>query len=121
LGEPWSALADRFHTAHRRRNGFDRPGDPIEVVTVRAEAVGDPALRWGDLPAPEPAGEARAGNRSVLTGEGPVDASVWWRPGLAPGAEIPGPAVVEEREATTYLAAGERATVHESGALEVEW
>jgi N-methylhydantoinase A/oxoprolinase/acetone carboxylase beta subunit len=41
--------------------------------------------------------------------------------GLAPGNEIIGPAVIEEREATTYLGPGERAVVHPSGALEVEW
>jgi hypothetical protein len=29
--------------------------------------------------------------------------------------------VIEEAEATTYLGPGERATVHVSGALEVEW
>jgi hypothetical protein len=29
--------------------------------------------------------------------------------------------VIEEAEATTWLDAGERAVVHESGALEVEW
>ena len=38
-----------------------------------------------------------------------------------PGDEIVGPAVIEETEATTYLGAGERAIVHESGALEVTW
>ena len=41
--------------------------------------------------------------------------------GLAPGAEIVGPAVIEEPEATTFLHPGERAVVHDSGALEVEW
>jgi N-methylhydantoinase A len=120
-GEGWAALADRFHRAHRRRNGFDRPGDPIEVVTLRAEAVGAPVLKWSDLPGPEPVGEARRGDRPVLGPEGTVQASIWWRPALAPGAEVAGPAVVEEPEATTYLAAGERATVHENGSLEVAW
>jgi hypothetical protein len=32
-----------------------------------------------------------------------------------------GPAIVEEVDATTYLGPGERAVVHGSGALEVEW
>jgi N-methylhydantoinase A/oxoprolinase/acetone carboxylase beta subunit len=48
-------------------------------------------------------------------------AAVFNRAGLGPGAEIVGPAVIEETDATTYLDAGERAIVHESGALEVEW
>ena len=46
---------------------------------------------------------------------------MWWRPGLAPGDEVVGPAVSEEAETTTWLGAGERAVVHDSGALEVSW
>ncbi len=117
----WDVLEERFHRAHFERNGFARRGDPIEVVTVRAEAVGDPALDWADLPVPEPQGEARLADRRILTAGGESSASGWWRPALAPGDEIVGPAVVEEPEATTYLAPGERARVHPSGALEVEW
>ncbi|MGH8875685.1 MAG: hydantoinase/oxoprolinase family protein, partial [Acidimicrobiia bacterium] len=120
-GEGWEALGERFHAAHRERNGFARPGDPIEVVTVRAEAVGTPALRWQDLPEHRPSGEPRRGARSVLTSGGEVRATVWWRPGLAPGREIRGPAVIEEGEATTWLGRGEAAVVHPSGALEVRW
>ena len=120
-GEPEAALFDRFHAAHRRRNGFDRPGDPVEVVTVRAEATAAPALRWEEIPPPVPAGDPRRGSRSVLTAAGRVEAAVWRRAGLRPGDEVVGPAVIEEDEAATYLGAGERATIHESGALEVEW
>ncbi|MBU1493872.1 MAG: hydantoinase/oxoprolinase family protein, partial [Actinobacteria bacterium] len=121
VGESWEVLAGRFHDAHRRRNGFARPGDPIEVVTLRAEAVGAAALRWDELPRPRPVGEAQTGERPVLTSDGRATASVWWRPGLAPGDEVIGPAVIEEAEATTYLGPGERAIVHPSGALEVAW
>ena len=120
-GEGWRRLAARFHRAHRQRNGFARPGDPVEVVTVRAEAVGRPALRWEDLPAATPRGEARRGRREVRGPSGPREATVWWRPGLPPGSEVVGPAVVEEPDATTWLGPGERAVVHENGALEVSW
>ena len=47
-------LCERFHRLHAERNGFARPADPVEAVTVRAEAVGAAALRWADLPAFEP-------------------------------------------------------------------
>jgi N-methylhydantoinase A len=120
-GEGWRVLAERFHRAHEQRNGFARPDDPIEVVAVRAEAVGAPALSWDDLPSLVPAGEPRRGRRAVLTADGERDAEVWWRPALAPGERVAGPAVIEEPEATTFLDRGERATVHESGALEVSW
>ncbi len=120
-GDGWEALARRFHDEHRRRNGFARADDPIEAVTVRAEATGKAAVSWGDLPSPDPQGDPIVGTRDVLTNAGPVRATVYRREGLRPGNEITGPAVIEENEATTFLAAGERATVYDGGALEVEW
>ena len=61
-GESWEVLCERFHRLHAERNGFARPTDPVEAVTVRAEAVGLPALRWDDLPAFEPeVGDPRRG------------------------------------------------------------
>jgi N-methylhydantoinase A len=121
IGERWEPIVERFHEAHRVRNGFARPGDPVEVVAVRAAAVGSPALALEDLPAPLPEGEPRRGRRSAIVGGGVVDVPVWWRPGLSPGAEIIGPAVIEEPEATTWIGPGERALVDELGALEVAW
>jgi N-methylhydantoinase A len=120
-GDGWGVLADRFHRLHRDRNGFARIGDEIEAVTVRAAATGSPALQWSDLAAPAPSGDAVVGERAVMTSTGPVEARVYRRGGLAPGATIDGPAIVEETEATTFLDAGERAVVLDDGAIEVEW
>ncbi len=120
-GVSWEALAADFHSLHMRRNGFSRPDDPIEVVAVRAHALATPHLRWSDIPVAPPSGPARRPDRDVITNEGTVRCGRWWRPGLAPGAEVTGPAIVEETEATTFLPAGSRAVVHDSGALEVEW
>jgi N-methylhydantoinase A len=120
-GEGWEVLLERFHKAHRERNGFAREGDPVEVVTVRAEGAARPLISWADLPTVEPVGSGRLPDRTVITSQGPMAAAVFNRAGLGPGAEIVGPAVIEETDATTYLDAGERAIVHESGALEVEW
>ena len=121
-GEPWDPLCERFHRLHAERNGFARPTDPVEAVTVRAEAVGAAALRWADLPefAAEP-GDARRGSRTVVGPSGRVATQVWWRPALPVGAEVVGPAIIAEGESTTYVAAGERAAVHETGALRIEW
>jgi N-methylhydantoinase A len=121
-GQGWRVLADRFHPAHAERNGFARPGDPIEVVAVRAAALGSPALTFGELPEHRPTDEeARRPTRSILHERSEIDAGVWWRPALDVGAEVVGPAIIEEPEATTYLAPGERAVVHDTGALEVTW
>ncbi len=120
-GEGWAVLGERFHHAHRRRNGFRRPGDPIEAVTVRAEAIGVPAIDAASLPPHRPVGEPSRGTRPVVTDDGIVDATVWWRPALAPDAVVPGPAVVEEPEATTWVAAGETARIDPLGAMEIRW
>jgi N-methylhydantoinase A len=120
-GNGWEALAADFHREHARRNGFARPGDPIEAVTVRANAVRQAAVTWDVLPPPVPEGPVDAGTRRVTSSQGEVEASVVRRQGLRPGDEVVGPAVVQEAEATTYIGAGERAWVHASGALEVEW
>ena len=120
-GDGWTVLTERFHTLHRQRNGFARRDDPIEAVTVRAEATSAAALTWDELPPLEPQGEVVVGGRRMLTPEGTVKATVYNRDGMAPGDEITGPGILEEAGATTYLASGEHARVHESGALVVEW
>ena len=120
-GEGRNALEQRFHRLHHERNGFARPEDPVEVVTVRAEATQPAPLSWHDLPAIRPSGEASRGTRMIHTAQGDFDSDVWWRPGLTPGTEVVGPAIVEEPEATTYLGPRERGTVHSSGAIEVSW
>ncbi len=121
-GEGWSALAERFHRLHHRRNGFSRPDDEIEVTTVRTETEGRPAVDLAGLPAPVPdGGEPHRGSRPVRAPDGLTEAEVWWRPSLSVGEEVVGPAVIEEPVATSYLATGERARVHDTGALEVCW
>ena len=120
-GDGWEALVHNFHELHAERNGFARLGDPIEAVTVRAEAIGNAAVVWDQLPPMKPRGDAIVGARDVLSGAGAEVATVYRREGLSPGDEIGGPAVIEETDATTYVATDERATVHDSGALEIDW
>ena len=120
-GEGWQELTERFHASHRRRNGFARPGDPVEAVTVRAVAFGSPVLSWSQLPEHRPEGEARRSRRQVWVGDVALSAEVWWRPGMAAGDEVVGPAVIEDVDSTAFLGPGERGRMHPSGALLVEW
>jgi N-methylhydantoinase A len=121
VGDGWEVLAERFHRLHRKRNGFSRPGDPIEVVTVRATATGSPAIESETAFLWSPVGDARIGTRMAISDSGPVEVSVWNRAALAVGSLIDGPAVIEESEATTWIGPGERAVVSPFGALEVTW
>jgi len=121
-GESWDDLADRFHRLHRQRNGFSRPEDAIEVVTVRAVATGTPAARWEQLPGHIPTGgDPYRGTREVVVDGDIVDAAIWWRPDMEPGQRISGPAVIEEPESTIFVGADERAELTESGALVIQW
>jgi N-methylhydantoinase A len=41
-----------FHDEHRRRNGYARPDDPVEVVAIRAVATRPPTVAADGLPDP---------------------------------------------------------------------
>jgi N-methylhydantoinase A len=120
-GQGWDSLLTRFHEIHRIRNGFNRPEDPVEVVTVRGAATGRPAATPEQVFRHRPAGEAARGTVDVLGPSGVVQAGVWWRPGMVPGAEVVGPAVILDPGSTTWLSSGDRAILHPTGALEVSW
>ena len=45
----------------------------------------------------------------------PIEARILWRPGLAAGTEIVGPAVIEEPNSTTLIGPGDHAVVDGSG------
>ena len=125
IGDGWPSLIDRFHSEHQVRNGFARPGDPVEVVTVRAEATGTPAVRWEDLPRWSPDGDPRRGERAVITATSgapaTVDAMVWWRPSLPTKAEVTGPAVIEEHGVDHLGRPGRAGEGPRAASLEVAW
>lgn len=117
-GEPWSVLSHRFHEAHQKANGFSMPEAPIELVTLRATATSAPLMTWNDIPPISAQSETRLPDRALPDG---TFATRTWRPGLRPGQEIRGPAVIEEPEATTWLQPGDRALVLDDGTIEVTW
>ncbi len=119
-------VADAFHDAHQALYGYDFRSDPrqhVEWVNLRVTGIGPirrPALR--ELPRGD--GDpfrAFTGSRSVCFGrsEGSVSAGVFWRPGLAAGDVLAGPAVIEEYGATVPLHPGFIAVVDRLGNLRV--
>jgi N-methylhydantoinase A len=112
-------LARRFHAAHEQVYGYAMRDQPIETVFLAASAVARSASL--ELPPPPAAENVGAQTRAVFAGaEGWVDATIVRRAGLASGDTLPGPAVVEEVDSTTYVPAGFTASVHESRCLIVE-
>jgi len=120
-GEELADVRDRFDAIHEVRNGFNRPDDPVEIVAVRSVAVACPALNIEDVSRWRATAERSDTYRGVTDLTGPVSALVVNRDALRVGDILEGPAIVEEGEATTYLASGDRASVTEAGALEVTW
>jgi N-methylhydantoinase A/oxoprolinase/acetone carboxylase beta subunit len=77
---------EAFADEHRRRNGYARPGDPVEVIAVRAVATRPPAVDPAALPDP-PARIAGPVAGAAVIAE--ADCTIWvpegWvaRPGAA--------------------------------------
>ena len=66
------AAVDDFPDEHRRRNGYARPGAPIEVVALRARARRPAPLSYDDL---GPADERRKAEGPTVLAE--PDCTVW--------------------------------------------
>jgi N-methylhydantoinase A len=118
------AAAEAFHAAHRALYGYDFRGNPrqqVEWVNLRVTGIGPirrPAVpSWLDGDG-DPA-RALTGRRPVVFGRaaGTCDTAVYWRPALAAGDEVPGPAIIEEYGATVPVHPGFVARVDRLGNL----
>ena len=93
---PWpSQVTDRaaldatiaaFHAEHERLYSFRLDEVPVEIVTLRVDAVGLlPALRLGEIPARGPASDAIVGRQRISLASGGVEAPVYDRARLGAG------------------------------------
>ncbi len=115
-GQP--ALVAAFSAAYAARYAAMHAGAAIEVVSLRVTVTGPvPALA---LPAVSPGSRsARKGERPAWFEHGFQPTAVYDRALLAPGTEIPGPAIIEERECTTVVAPGDRLRIDPAGNLRI--
>ncbi|NMH97840.1 hydantoinase/oxoprolinase family protein [Pseudonocardia acidicola] len=112
-------VARRFHAEHRALYGYDFAGDPsqqVEWVNLRVSGVGPirrPDIQRHDLVANPTVTEK--GRRQVCfdAADGYVDTAVLWRPDLAPGTVVDGPAIIEEFGSTVPLHPGFTARIDE--------
>jgi N-methylhydantoinase A len=110
-------LRRAFETVYVRTHGRVGPDVALEAISWRVLTRGpEPALRLG---APGAGADAPKGRRSAFFGE-LVDTPVYAREALAAGAELEGPAIVEERESTTVVPPGARVRVAGDGSLVME-
>ena len=125
IDDTWvGELARRFHSAHKRAYGFSVEDEPVEIVNLRLTTIG--RIRKPELPSLErdPASviDAKTGERRVYFGDGgwAEKTAVFNRSSLLAGAEITGPAIVEERDSTTVIYQGWSAEVDPHGNLLVK-
>jgi N-methylhydantoinase A len=115
-----AAVQAAFHAVHERVYGYARAGQPVEFVNVRAvhtHRLPAPRIRPPDR-ARGPATAARVAERPVhFAPAGFMRTPIYARPRLPLGAELSGPAIVEQPDTTTVVPPGWVARVEESGNL----
>jgi N-methylhydantoinase A len=115
---------EAFHRRHEQRYGYAARQDPVEIVTARVIGIGTtpkPRLVAAAAPArraPEP--RALRERRDVFDGAAFADTPVFNRALLRAGDAFDGPAVVEQYDATTYVAPAWSARVDGFGNLVLE-
>ncbi|MFO1025562.1 MAG: hydantoinase/oxoprolinase family protein [Acetobacteraceae bacterium] len=98
-------LAEAFHEKHRQTYGHANRSEPVQLVNLRLTAIGRlPDLK---LAQPHDPAAARVRTREVwFPATGFIPAAVHWRNGLAPGAAVSGPAIIEAMDSTTVVPPG---------------
>ncbi len=111
-------VLNAFHDEHERLYSFRLDDVPVEMVTLRVDAVGLlPALKLGEIPDRGPAANAVVGRQRVSLAGGPAEAPVYDRARLGAGATFEGPAIVKQLDATTLLLPEQTAEMHKFGSL----
>jgi N-methylhydantoinase A len=110
-------MTRRFNEAHELRYGHSNPGAPVELVAVRAAALGDLGhAEPEDYPARN--GRLPERTRDVLFDGAAHPTRVLRREeDLGAGASFDGPLIVEETTATTVVPPGSTLTVDRFGSL----
>jgi 5-oxoprolinase (ATP-hydrolysing) len=114
-----AALRGAFVEAHHLLYGFADPGSTLVVAELSAEAIESaPALAAaGPAPTAEASRADRESRASVWFDGARRDVALHDRANLRPGAKLPGPALLAEDGATSWIAPGWRGEVEASGML----
>ncbi len=111
-----ASLAAQFEAGYRQRFAFLMPGRSLVIEAVSVEAVGAGerfapvgAAAQAEAHTPSPQATVR------MHSGGWLDAALYQREQLQPGAVMPGPAVIAEQNATTVVEPGWQATLAAAG------
>ena len=120
-GADLQTIRKRFDATHDRSFGHAAPNEALEMVNIRLSARGIrqkmqmPAVASGSTPKPRTI-------RKVCfeSAERFDDCPVYARDSLPAGAEIKGPALIEEYGSTTVLFASDTATIAKTGEIVIQ-
>jgi N-methylhydantoinase A len=116
------ATRERFDREHEHLTGHAAADERVEIVNYRCTAIakvphasiGSPFSAAGTL------ADAKLGVRETYLGTGgSIATAVYDRAKIPPGAEIDGPAILLQNDATSVIGAGQRARVVELGQIEI--
>jgi 5-oxoprolinase (ATP-hydrolysing)/N-methylhydantoinase A len=114
------AVMEAFRRVYSARFTSVYEGVSAQIISFRVRAVGPyPALTVEQVGAPE-GGVALKGRRMAWFGEAFHDTPVYDRYSLPAGETVQGPAIIEEREATTIIGPRDRVTVGAAGMLRIQ-
>jgi len=112
-------LREEFEAAHTREFGYARPGHPVELVTVRVEAVAA-APRAGFVPTLAKVPNAGPKERPLYFEGRRITATAHHREALTPGNAVVGPALILEATGTIVVEPGWSARAEADGTLILE-
>lgn len=114
------SLRESFHAMHEQSYGFHVSDEVVELVSIKLKArqnlnVAEPVALH------ETAAAAPVGIRKVIFDDiEPVEAMIYERTGLAKGQRVPGPAIIDQQDATTLVYPGDDAYVDRWGNIVIE-
>jgi N-methylhydantoinase A len=114
-------LAERFHDQHQAERGFAfRNQQPLlRGVRLVARGTTPKPARLAELGALDVAESARTGSRPAYFADGFVDTPTYDGAQLGPGAEVQGPALIEEPFTVVVVPPGGSARVDDAGNYEL--
>ena len=110
-------LTKAFHAVHERAYGFFAESETVEFVNMKVKAVAEYDKPPLPVLSPRPPAEPASRRSTLFSGDAWHDTPVYHRDSLAPGQELPGPAIVEQMDTTTLVFPGDRCRVDDLGNL----
>jgi N-methylhydantoinase A len=125
LSGDFAPLRAAFDAEHEQRYGQAASDERLEIVNVRlvvtAARSDTLAEQWlSEKWTPEPPVADQSREVIFTDAAKPLRTRIVWRPSLAVGARVEGPAVIEEPNATTLIHPGDIATVSDAGHLVID-